>query len=184
LGQLRNHLGRKLGLIDNARFEFCWVTHFPLFEYDEEQKRYIALHHPFTAPMLEDMDALEKNPLMVRSRAYDVVLNGIEIGGGSIRIHKKELQEKVFQTLGLNKENYENKFGFLIEALEYGAPPHGGIAFGFDRLIMMLCKEESIRDVIAFPKTQKAACPLTGAPDVVIREQLEELSLKTTTKKV
>jgi aspartyl-tRNA synthetase len=179
LGQLRNHLGHKLGLIDKSRFEFCWVTHFPLLEFDEEEKRYVALHHPFTAPLPEDIDLLEKEPTAVRSRAYDVVLNGAEIGGGSIRIHERELQERIFKALNIDRETYEKKFSFLIEALEYGAPPHGGIAFGFDRLVMILCDEESIRDVIAFPKTQKAACLLTGAPEAVTKAQLEELSLKT-----
>lgn len=179
LGHLRNHLAHKLGLVDADRFEFCWVTHFPLLEYDPEEKRNVALHHPFTAPLPEDVDFLEKDPLAVRSRAYDVVLNGAEIGGGSIRIHQKEIQERVFKALNIDRETYKHKFGFLVEALEYGAPPHGGIAFGFDRLVMILCKEESIRDVIAFPKTQKAACLLTGAPESVTKVQLEELSLKT-----
>ncbi len=179
LGQLRNHLGHKLNLVDNNRFEFCWVTHFPLLEYDEEEKRNVALHHPFTAPLPDDVDLLEKDPLAVCSRAYDIVLNGAEIGGGSIRIHQREVQERVFKALNIDRETYENKFGFLVEALEYGAPPHGGIAFGFDRLVMILCNKESIRDVIAFPKTQKATCLLTGAPEEVDKAQLKELSLKT-----
>ncbi len=183
LGQLRNHLGHKLKLVDKNRFEFCWITHFPLLEYDEEEKRNVALHHPFTAPFPEEVDLLEKDPLAVRSRAYDMVLNGTEIGGGSIRIHQRKLQERVFKALNIDRETYEHKFGFLLEALEYGAPPHGGIAFGFDRLVMILCNEESIRDVIAFPKTQKAACLLTGAPEEVDMAQLKELSLKTRTVK-
>ncbi|MFZ0611570.1 MAG: aspartate--tRNA ligase [Desulfobacterales bacterium] len=178
LGQLRNHLGKRLGLIDEKAFNFAWVTRFPLMEYDENEKRYQALHHPFTAPLEEDVDLLEKDPPAVRSRAYDLVLNGSEIGGGSIRIHQKELQEKVFGALGLAPEEYREKFGFLLTALDSGAPPHGGIAFGFDRLVMLLCGQSSIRDVIAFPKTQKAACLLTGAPGAAGRQQLEELSIR------
>ena len=178
LGQLRNHLGQKLGLIDTGRFHFLWVTRFPMFEYDETEKRYQALHHPFTAPLEEDDDKLETNPLQVNSRAYDLVLNGFEVGGGSIRIHQRALQEKIFQTLGMDAASYEEKFGFLLSALDSGAPPHGGIAFGFDRLVMLLCGESSIRDVIAFPKTQKAACLLTNAPSVPAKTQLDELHLR------
>ena len=147
-------------------------------EYDENEKRYQALHHPFTAPLEEDYDLLEKDPPAVRSRAYDLVLNGSEIGGGSIRIHQRQLQERVFKSLGLAPAEYEEKFGFLLSALESGAPPHGGIAFGFDRLISILCGESSIRDVIAFPKTQKAACLLTRAPSEAAKAQLDELSIK------
>ncbi len=178
LGHLRNHLGHKLGMIDESAFAFTWVTHFPLLEYDETEKRHQALHHPFTAPLEEDYDKLESDPLAVRSRAYDIVLNGFELGGGSIRIHDLELQRKVFAALGIGKEEAEDKFGFLLSALESGAPPHGGIAFGFDRLIMLLCRESSIRDVIPFPKTQRAACLLTGAPSEPAKAQLDELSLK------
>jgi aspartyl-tRNA synthetase len=178
LGHLRNHLGRKLGLIDEKAYRFLWVTHFPLMEYDEIEKRYQALHHPFTSPLEEDYDKLTADPLAVRSRAYDLVLNGFEIGGGSIRIHQKEVQEKVFEALGLQPETYSEKFGFLIEALDSGAPPHGGIAFGFDRLVMLMCEQTSIRDVIAFPKTQRAACLLTNAPSEAGQAQLDELALR------
>jgi aspartyl-tRNA synthetase len=178
LGQLRNHLGQKLGLIDTKRFNFLWVTRFPMFEYDEAEKRYQALHHPFTAPLEEDYEKLETAPLTVKSRAYDLVLNGFEVGGGSIRIHQRELQERVFKTLGMDPEGYAEKFGFLLSALDSGAPPHGGIAFGLDRLVMLLCGESSIRDVIAFPKTQKASCLLTNAPSVPTHAQLDELHLR------
>ena len=178
LGYLRNHLGRRLNLIDEDRFEFLWVTRFPMFEYDEGEKRYQALHHPFTSPLEEDYDKLEKDPLAVRSRAYDVVLNGFEVGGGSIRIHQREIQENVFKALGMERKTYEGKFGFFLSAPDSGAPPHGGIAIGFDRLVMLLCGETSIRDVIAFPKTQKAACLLTGAPSATSKQQLNELQLR------
>ncbi|MBT3310627.1 MAG: aspartate--tRNA ligase [Desulfobacteraceae bacterium] len=180
LGHLRNEIGKKIGLIDENEFRFAWVTKFPMFEYDETEKRYQALHHPFTAPLEEDYDKLESDPLSVKSRAYDLVLNGSEIGGGSIRIHQKDLQERVLKALGMEKEEYDKKFGFLIRALESGAPPHGGLAFGFDRLVMLLCGQSSIRDVIAFPKTQRAACVLTDAPSDASNEQLEELALKIT----
>ncbi|MBT8356729.1 MAG: aspartate--tRNA ligase, partial [Deltaproteobacteria bacterium] len=178
LGHLRNHLGQKLDLIDQSIFDFVWITEFPLLEYDETGKRFQALHHPFTAPLEKDHGLLADDPLKVKSCAYDLVLNGSEIGGGSIRIHQKDIQEKVFQALGLKRETYEQKFDFLLSALESGAPPHGGIAFGFDRLVMLLCDQSSIRDVIAFPKTQKAACLLTNAPSNADKAQLEELYLK------
>jgi len=178
LGHLRNHLGKRLNLINDAEFAFVWVTRFPMLEYDETEKRYQAMHHPFTSPLEEDYDRLQDEPLAVKSRAYDLVLNGSEIGGGSIRIHQKDLQEKVFEALGMERESYEEKFGFLLSALESGAPPHGGIAFGFDRLVMMLCNQTSIRDVIAFPKTQKAACLLTNAPSAAGKAQLDELSIR------
>ena len=178
LGQLRNFLGKKLGLIQEDSFSFVWVTRFPLLEFDENEGRNQALHHPFTAPLEEDYGLLEDDPLSVRSRAYDLVLNGSEIGGGSIRIHQRELQERVFGALGMDREAYEEKFGFLLSALDSGAPPHGGIALGFDRLTMILCGQPSIRDVIAFPKTQKAACLLTNAPAGAGKTQLDELSLR------
>jgi len=178
LGQLRNHLGHKLGLVDHAQYDFLWVTEFPLVEYDENEKRYVAVHHPFTSPLEADMERLTDDPLSVRSRAYDLVLNGSEIGGGSIRNHQYEVQQRVFEALGMDPETYEKKFGFMLEALQLGAPPHGGIAVGFDRLVMLMAKQASIRDVIAFPKTQKAACLLTGAPCEASPGQLEELSLK------
>lgn len=179
LGNLRNHLGKKLGLIDENEFRFVWVTHFPLLEYDETENRYQAMHHPFTAPVEADYEKLDTDPLAVNSRAYDLVLNGSEIGGGSIRIHQRDLQVRVLRTLGMKPEEYEEKFGFLLDALDSGAPPHGGLAFGFDRLMTILCGGSSIRDVIPFPKTQKGTCPLTGAPSPVSRDQLKELSLKT-----
>ena len=178
LGNLRNFLGKKLGLVQENTFSFVWVTHFPLLEYDENEKRYQALHHPFTSPLEEDYGLLEKDPLSVRSRAYDLVLNGSEIGGGSIRIHQRKLQERVFAALGMDPNTYEEKFGFLLSALDSGAPPHGGIAVGFDRLVMILCGQSSIRDVIPFPKTQKAACLLTNAPSEADKAQLDELSLR------
>jgi aspartyl-tRNA synthetase len=178
LGQLRNHLGKRLGLANKNEFRFMWITHFPLLEYDETEKRYQALHHPFTAPFEEDYELLSTNPLAVKSRAYDLVLNGCEIGGGSIRMHQRDIQEKVFEALGMDRKTYEEKFGFLLSALDTGAPPHGGIAFGFDRLVMILCRQPSIRDVIPFPKTQKATCLLTNAPAKASKGQLDELSLK------
>ena len=178
LGHLRNHLGKTLGLIDENEHQFLWVTRFPMFEYDEAEKRLQALHHPFTSPLEEDYQRLTDEPLAVKSRAYDLVLNGFEIGGGSIRIHQRRIQEKVFEALNMDRKTYEGKFGFLLEALDSGAPPHGGIAIGYDRLVMLMCAESSIRDVIAFPKTQKAACLLTQAPSETSKAQLEELYLK------
>ena len=178
LGNLRNHLGKRLNLIDENQYKFLWVTRFPMFEFDQTENRYQALHHPFTSPLEEDYGKLKDDPTAVQSRAYDLVLNGFEIGGGSIRIHQRDIQQKVFETLGMDRQTYESKFGFLLSALDSGAPPHGGIAIGFDRLVMLLCGESSIRDVIAFPKTQKAACLLTGAPSEAGKEQLDELNLR------
>ncbi|MEW6266091.1 MAG: aspartate--tRNA ligase [Thermodesulfobacteriota bacterium] len=178
LGQVRLKLGREMGLIKEGEPAFVWVTRFPMFEYSAEEKRLAAMHHPFTSPVEEDLDLLESAPERVRSRAYDLVLNGNEIGGGSIRIHRPDVQARVFQALGIGPEEAAERFGFLIEALGYGAPPHGGIAFGFDRLVMILAGADSIREVIAFPKTQKATCLMTGAPSRVDRTQLLELGLR------
>ena len=178
LGNLRLHLARKLNLIDPDVLGFTWVTEFPLMDYSEAEKRYVSTHHPFTSPFLEDLHLMTTDPGKVRARAYDLVLNGSEIGGGSIRIHRKDIQARVFSALGLSDEEARLKFGFLLDALEYGAPPHGGLAFGLDRLTMIMTNAESIRDVIAFPKTQKAACLLSDAPSKVSIEQLMELSLK------
>jgi len=178
LGRLRLHLGEELGLINRDRWEPLWVTEFPLLEYDETERRYVALHHPFTGPFIEDIPQLDGSPLVVRAQAYDMVLNGFEIGGGSIRIHQGEVQQKVFDLLGISKEAAREKFGFLLDALEYGAPPHGGIAFGLDRFIMLLGKTESIHDDIPFPKTQKAQCMMTEAPSSVSPAQLKELRIK------
>ncbi|MDD5712059.1 MAG: aspartate--tRNA ligase [Smithellaceae bacterium] len=178
LGNLRLHLAKKLGLIDPARFAFTWVTEFPLFEYSDTEKRWVSTHHPFTSPVMEDLPFLKTEPGRIRARAYDLVLNGSEIGGGSIRIHQQEVQAMMFEALGLGEQEARSKFGFLLDALEYGTPPHGGLAFGLDRLIMLMTGAESIRDVIAFPKTQKATCLLSDAPSPVGIEQLMELSLK------
>jgi aspartyl-tRNA synthetase len=178
LAELRLELARRLNMVEPDTFQFLWITEFPLVEYDHERKRHTAVHHPFTAPYEEDLHLLDSEPGKVRSRAYDLVLNGNEIGGGSLRIHQKDLQNKVFTALGISAKEAADKFDFLLRALEHGAPPHAGIAFGLDRLMMILAGRESIRDVIAFPKTQKAACLLTEAPASVNRKQLTELYLR------
>ncbi|MDP2853242.1 MAG: aspartate--tRNA ligase [Smithellaceae bacterium] len=178
LGNLRINLAKKLNLIDPEALAFTWITEFPLMEYSETDKRFVSTHHPFTSPFIEDLPLMTTDPGKVRAKAYDLVLNGSEIGGGSIRIHRKDVQAQVFSALGLSDDEAKLKFGFLLDALEYGAPPHGGLAFGLDRLTMIMTKTESIRDVIAFPKTQKAACLLSDAPSKVSIEQLMELSLK------
>jgi len=180
LGKLRLLVAERLNLIPDGVYLPVWVVDFPLLEWSEEEKRYIAVHHPFTSPMDEDLHLLESDPLKVRAKAYDIVLNGQEIGGGSIRIHKREIQKKIFDLLSISEEEAKVKFGFLLEALEYGAPPHGGIALGFDRIIAILTGSSSIRDVIAFPKTQKAVCLMTGAPSIVDKKQLDELKIRLT----
>ncbi|MEM4662680.1 MAG: aspartate--tRNA ligase [Candidatus Diapherotrites archaeon] len=178
LGQVRIRVADILGLIKKDTYCFVWVTDFPLFEYDESEKKISAVHHPFTSPKEEDLNKLEKEPLKVKSRAYDIVLNGVELGGGSIRIHDKELQRRVFKILGLSEEKAKEKFGFLLEAFEFGAPPHGGIAIGIDRFAMIITGQETIRQVIAFPKNKACQSLMDGAPSEVSEEQLKELGLK------
>ena len=178
LDRVRLYVGKELGLIDESQNNLLWVTEFPMFEYNADEKRLEALHHPFTAPFPEDIDDLAT----ARAQAYDIVYNGIEIGGGSLRIYQKDVQERVFKTIGLSDAEAQEKFGFLLEAFEYGTPPHGGIAYGLDRLVMLLAREDSIRDVIAFPKTQQASCLLTDAPAAVDEKQLRELEVKSTYK--
>lgn len=179
LGALRIEMAKRRNLIDHDALAFTWVVDFPMFEYDEEEKRYVAMHHPFTAPRDEDLPLLQTDPGKVYAKAYDMVLNGTEIGGGSIRIHRRDVQKQVFSAIGLTDEQAAEKFGFMMNAFEYGAPPHGGLAFGLDRLIMIMAQRDSIRDVIAFPKTQSAACLMTQAPNDVDEKQLRELHIKT-----
>jgi len=177
LGQLRLEIARRLDILNPYEYNLLWITEFPLFEYDEEEGRYVAKHHPFTSPMDEDIQFLESEPEKVRAKAYDIILNGVEIGGGSIRIHSTSLQERMFKALGFSMEKAWDQFGFLLEAFKYGTPPHGGIAYGFDRLVMLLAGRNTIRDVIAFPKVQNASDLMTGAPSTVDMKQLEELHI-------
>ena len=177
LGNLRLELARQLDLLDKNVYNFLWVTEFPLFEWSEEQNRYVAMHHPFTMPMDEDLHLLDTDPGKVRAKAYDIILNGTEIGGGSVRIHQDDIQEKMFEKLGFTSEQAHDRFGFLLTAFKYGVPPHAGLAYGFDRLIMLMAKEDSIREVIAFPKVKDASCLMTDAPNVVDDIQLEELQI-------
>jgi len=178
LAPLRVKLGRELGLFKPDDFKFVWVVDFPLFEWNEDEKRYDSLHHPFTSPVEEYLGKLDTDPAHIRSQAYDLVVNGSEIGGGSVRIHNPAVQAKVFDLLNISKKQAQDRFGFFLKALEYGAPPHGGIAFGLDRLTMLLTGTENIRDVIAFPKTQRGQCLLTDAPSSVEQSQLDELNLR------
>ncbi|MDD6920722.1 MAG: aspartate--tRNA ligase [Eubacteriales bacterium] len=178
LGFLRRHIAGELGLLDDSEYKLLWVTDFPLFERDDETGELAAMHHPFTSPRLEDVDLLETNPEQVKAKAYDIVLNGVELGGGSIRIHDRALQTRMFKALGITDEEIESKFGFLVEAFKYGAPPHGGLAYGLDRLVMLLSGRNSIREVMAFPKNQAAQCMVSEAPNDVTEEQLSELGIK------
>ncbi len=177
LGGLRLELGKQLDLIDNSRFDFLWVTEFPLFEWSEEENRFVAMHHPFTMPMEEDLHLLETDPGKMRAKAYDIVLNGTELGGGSVRISDDRIQERMFEALGFTKESAYERFGFLLDAFKYGVPPHAGLAYGLDRLVMLLTGAESIREVIAFPKVKDASCLMSEAPNVVDQKQLDELGI-------
>ena len=183
LGNLRLEIARNLELLDKNKFNFLWVTEFPLLEWAEEQNRFVAMHHPFTMPMDEDIEKLDTAPGEVRAKAYDIVLNGTEIGGGSVRIFQNDIQSKMFEILGFTQEEAQERFGFLLDAFKYGVPPHAGLAYGFDRLVMLMAKEDSIREVIAFPKVKDASCLMTNAPDVVDEKQLEELEIAISTKK-
>jgi aspartyl-tRNA synthetase len=178
MGILRLMMGRELDLIDSSVYNFLWVTDFPLVEWDKEEKRYVALHHPFTSPKTDEIEKLEDSPESMNARAYDLVLNGSEIGGGSIRIHNSDVQSKMFRVLGIGEEEAREKFGFLLDAFSYGAPPHGGIALGLDRIVMIMAGAGSLRDVIAFPKNQRAQSTMDGSPDTVDEKQLRELHIK------
>ena len=178
LGNLRLELAKQLGLLKKDDFKFLWVTEFPLLEYSEEENRYVAMHHPFTMPMDEDLPLIDTNPGAVRAKAYDIVLNGTEMGGGSVRIHQADIQAKMFEVLGFTPERANEQFGFLLEAFKYGVPPHAGLAYGFDRMIMLMVGADSIRDVIAFPKVKDASCLMTEAPTPVDPKQLEELGIE------
>ena len=167
-----------MGLLDKNQYNFLWVTEFPLLEWSDEENRFQAMHHPFTMPMEEDLQYIDTDPGRVRAKAYDIVLNGTEIGGGSVRIHQDDIQEKMFEALGFTKERAHEQFGFLLDAFKYGVPPHAGLAYGLDSLIMLIAKVDSIRDVIAFPKVKDASCLLTNAPDTVDEKQLEELGIR------
>ena len=179
LGALRLELAKQLELIDNDKFNFLWITEFPLLEYSEEEDRFVAVHHPFTMPMEEDWQYIDSDPGRVRAKAYDIVLNGVELGGGSVRIHQGDIQAKMFEVLGLDPEVAQERFGFLLDAFKYGVPPHAGLAYGLDRLVMLLVKADSIREVIAFPKVKDASCLMTQAPNVIPQKQLEELCIVT-----
>ena len=179
LGALRLELAKQLELVDNDKFNFLWITEFPLLEYSEEEERFVAMHHPFTMPMEEDWQYIDSDPGRVRAKAYDIVLNGVELGGGSVRIHQGDIQSKMFEVLGLDPEVAQERFGFLLDAFKYGVPPHAGLAYGLDRLVMLLVKADSIREVIAFPKVKDASCLMTQAPNVIPEKQLEELCIVT-----
>jgi aspartyl-tRNA synthetase len=177
LGALRLELAKQMELIDKNQYNFLWVTEFPLLEWSEEEDRFVAMHHPFTMPMEEDLQYLDSDPGRVRAKAYDIVLNGTELGGGSVRIFQDDIQEKMFEVIGIGKEEAYDRFGFLLTAFKYGVPPHAGLAFGLDRMVMLMVQADSIREVIAFPKVKDASCLLTNAPDIVDEKQLAELSI-------
>ena len=177
---LRCHLAELMGLVDKNVYRFVWITEFPLLEWSDEENRFTAMHHPFTMPMEEDLQYIDSDPGRVRAKAYDIVLNGNEIGGGSVRIHQDDIQEKMFECLGFTKAEAHERFGFLLDAFKYGVPPHAGLAYGLDRLVMLMAKQDSIRDVIAFPKVKDASCLMTNAPDYVDDKQLAELGIEVT----
>jgi len=178
LGALRLELARQLELLDKNRYNFLWVTEFPLLEWSDEENRFMAMHHPFTMPMEEDWDKIDSDPGAVRAKAYDIVLNGTELGGGSVRIHQDDIQEKMLEVLGFTKEQAHEQFGFLLDAFKYGVPPHAGLAYGLDRMVMLMMQCDSIRDVIAFPKVKDASCLMSHAPSPVDEKQLEELGIE------